>query len=155
MEVMLPAASILLRADTGELLAIRESDAGKEYFNRRREWAAHPSDDDEFELRTAIGKYVTELVNRAKGPQKRTLLGFVSQRGRALVDSAVGLTAGYGVSRLGVPSDFSFISGMISAVASDTAISTLQLTVLKEAPYVRKERYPVIVESAPELNIPT
>lgn len=155
MEVMLPTASILLRADTGELLAIRESDPGKEYFTRRREWATHPSDDDEYELRKAIGKYVTELVNRAKGPQKRTLLGFVSQRGRALVDSAVGLTAGYGVSRLGVPSDFSFISGMISALASDTAISTLQLTVLKDGPYVRKERYPIIVESAPELNIPT
>jgi hypothetical protein len=44
------------------------------------------------------------------------------------------------------------VSGIGSAFASDAIVSTLD--VMREGPYVPKERYVVEVESAPEINLP-
>ena len=152
MEVMLPAVSTLLEADTGELMAVRESDPGAGYFERRRAWAEGPSTDAEQELRNAIRQYADALTEKARGPQKKTLLGFASQRGRKVIDSAIGAAVALGTSRLGIPAEFSIVSGIGSAFASDVTISTLD--VVKEGPYVPKVKYAVKVESAPEINLP-
>jgi hypothetical protein len=152
MEVMLPAASTLLRADTRELMAVRESDPGAGYFERRWAWAGHPSTDTEEELREAIRQYANALTEMARGPQKKTLLGFASQRGRNVIDSAVGAAVTLGTSRLGIPAEFSIVSGIGSAFASDMIVSTLQ--VLRDGPYIPKERFVVEAESAPEVNLP-
>lgn len=103
-------------------------------------------------MRKAIRQYANALIEQARGPQKRTLLGFASQRGRKAIDLAVGAAVGFGTSRLGIPSEFSIVSGIRSAFVSDVIVSTLQ--VMREGPYVPKERYVVKVESAPEINLP-
>lgn len=137
MEVMLPASSTLLRSDSAELMAIRRSDPGAGYFERRRAWTENPSRDTEDELRKAIGVYSTALIDKAKGPQKRTLLGFASQRGQKIFYSTVGTAVALGMSRLGIPAEFSIISGIGSASASDVIISALK--VIGDGPYVPKE----------------
>ena len=152
MEVMLPAASTLLRADTTELIALRESDPGAGYFERRWDWVKNPSADTDQELRHAIRQYASALIDKARGPQKKTRLGFISQRGRKVIDSAVGAAVTLGTSRLGIPAEFSIVSGIGSAFVSDIIVSTLD--VIKEGPYVPKEGHVVEVESALEINLP-
>ena len=179
MEVMLPAAPTLLRADTNELIALRESDPGAGYFERRsawgepggeegrrvrrrgvkrgwgrrkERWAESPSTDTEQELRQAIRQYADALIEKARGAQKKTILGFASQRGRKVIDSAVGAAVTLGTSRLGIPTEFSIISGIGSAFASDVIVSTLDI--VKEGPYVPRDSHIVKVKSAPEINLP-
>ncbi len=152
MEVMLPAAPTLLRADTNELIALRESDPGAGYFERRSAWAESPSTDTEQELRQAIHQYADVLIEKARGAQKKTILGFASQRGRKVIDSAIGAAVTLGTSRLGIPTEFSIISGIGSAFASDVIISTLDI--VKEGPYVPRDSHIVKVKPAPEINLP-
>ena len=153
MEVKLPAVTTLLRADTGELMAVRESDPGAGYFARRWAWAQNPSDDNEHELRKAIRLYAAELNRKARGPQKRTFLGFASQRGRNAIDSSIGAAVALGASHLGIPTEFSILSGIGSAMASDTLVSAL--TVVADGPYIPKAKHALKIESVPELNLPT
>ena len=148
--VRMPTVETLLRADSRNLIAIREGEKALEYFDRRREWVAKPSEANRERLADALDAYVEKITDFASGPQQEARVSILQKAAVGTLIAAASQTTSFMMEQGGLSAH----SRLIGSIGVGAGVSVL--TVLTRRPYVPKTRYNVRVESTsvlPEMNI--
>ncbi|MFC6581869.1 hypothetical protein ACFQBS_34675 [Planomonospora parontospora] len=156
--VNLPSFATLERADSGELIAIRESDPAQQYFDMRSAWAKDPSSDREAMLKKSIHEYAKALRKVAKGPQRSTMIGairLVARPGAESVGAIIGAALGAAVGTSAAPGLFGAAVG--AAVGGSGTFLVKAFQELRPGPRASTRKQDIRIESVfetPDLNIP-